>query len=272
MDLKRYLETTKSLIDKALDAYLPPGDKEPKSLHRAMRYSVFPGGKRIRPIIVLASAEACGALKGALPAACAVEFVHTYSLVHDDLPVMDDDDYRREKPSCHRKFGEANAILAGDGLLTLAFNIIASDMPPSIAASAAKELSGAIGTFGMVGGQAADIESQDKKKSPKELERINRLKTARLFEASSKLGAITAKSDGRKTKALSDYGERLGMAFQAVDDILDGDGSVKLFGDARARLYARDLIEKAKAALKPFGARAEKLEAIADHVLEQLTT
>ena len=270
MDIKKHLKSRHAMIDKALGGFLPGADKEPKVLHRAMRYSVFSGGKRIRPIIVLEAAAACGAaVRNALPAACAVELIHTYSLVHDDLPAMDDDDIRRGKPTSHKAFGEANAILSGDGLLTLAFNIIARHSGSSAAVEAA-ELSEAIGTHGMVGGQAVDIELHDKKKSAKKLEYINCLKTAKLFEASAKLGAIAARSDAVKIMAMAAYGVRLGAAFQIVDDILDDDGYAKLFGNEKARFDASDLIDKAKAALKPFGSKAKALLAIADYVLAEI--
>jgi geranylgeranyl diphosphate synthase type II len=271
MGLSRYLKTAKDRIDIALDAYLPAADKTPRTLHRAMRYCVFPGGKRIRPIIVLASAQACGIkYKKALPAACAVELIHSYSLVHDDLPSMDNDNYRRGRPACHRAFGEASAILAGDGLLTLAFNIIAKRMSPVISVLVARELSDAVGTLGMVGGQAADIEFRDKEKSRKITTRINRLKTARLFEASSKLGAIAAMSGTYRVKAMSDYGANLGAAFQIVDDIIDGDETVKLSDGKQARGDAISHIEKAKVALEPFGTKGNVLRALADSVLEQI--
>jgi geranylgeranyl diphosphate synthase type II len=267
MDIKKHLKGRRAVIDKALRGFLPGSDKKPKVLHRAMRYSVFSGGKRIRPIIVLEAALACGgAARAAIPAACAVELIHAYSLVHDDLPAMDDDDIRRGKPTSHKAFGEANAILSGDGLLTLAFNIIARHSGPAAAVEAA-ELSEAIGTHGMVGGQAVDIELHDKKKSAKKLEYINCLKTAKLFEASAKLGAIAAGAGAVKVKAMAAYGVRLGAAFQIVDDIMDDDGYAELFGDEKARRDASDLIDKAKAALKPFGSKAKTLSAIADHVL-----
>lgn len=270
MDLKKRLTGRRAAIDRALDSLLPGEGREPKVLHRAMRYSVFSGGKRIRPIIVLEAALACGGkVRDALPAACAVELVHAYSLVHDDLPAMDDDDIRRGKPTSHKAFGEANAILSGDGLLTLAFNIIARHSGSTAAVEAA-ELSEAIGTHGMVGGQAVDIELHDRKKSAKKLEYINCLKTAKLFEVSAKLGAIAAGSGSAKVKAMAAYGVRLGAAFQIVDDIMDDDGYAKLFGNEKARRDAGDLIGKAKAALKPFGSKAKALSAIADYVLTRI--
>jgi geranylgeranyl diphosphate synthase, type II len=243
------------LIDRNLDKFLPPGGKEPKILHKAMRYSVFSGGKRIRPIVLIETAIACGGSpEGAVAAACAVELVHAYSLIHDDLPSMDDDDYRRGKPSCHKKFDEATAILAGDALLTLAFNIIAKRYLPATAAEMVKELSSAVGSEGMTGGQALDI-AQDKNAA-----RINRLKTARLFEASAVLGAISARTGRIELAAMRKYGAGLGMAFQAMDDILDGEESLSHEG-------AKRFITKAKAALKPLGGKSDKLKRIADSVL-----
>lgn len=210
------------LIDKALDKYLPPETAEPKILHRAMRYSVFPGGKRIRPIILIETAMACGGnAKNAMPAAAAVELVHAYSLIHDDLPSMDDDDYRRGKLSCHKKFGEAIAILAGDALLTLAFEIISGGYSPKISVAMIKELSGAIGSKGMVAGQAFDI-AGDKDKV-----KVNHLKTAKLFAASAALGAISAGAKPAKIKALRRAGADFGMKFQAADDVEDKDQDLR---------------------------------------------
>jgi len=251
----------KKLIDKSLDKFLPKASAEPKALHAAMRYSVFSGGKRIRPIVLLECSRACGGNAGnAAPAASAIELVHTYSLIHDDLPSMDDDDYRRGKPSCHKAFGEANAILAGDALLTLAFNIIARNYKPDVCALIIKELSQAIGTKGMLGGQALDIELAGKKKDKKTKILINRLKTARLFELSAKIGAITADASAEKVAAMALYGACLGEAFQVTDDIIDGEKgfSVK---DAEAA------IRKSKESLKVFGKPAERLKEIADSIL-----
>ena len=240
------------LIDKNLDKFLPPEKTDPKILHRAMRYSVFPGGKRIRPVILIESATACGGrAKDAIAAACAVELVHTYSLIHDDLPSMDDDDYRRGRLSCHKKFGEATAILAGDALLTLAFNIIGNEYAPTAAAAMVKELSSAIGSEGMIGGQALDIAQGA------DSEKINRLKTAKLFDAAAVLGAISGRAGRKKIEAMRKYGTNLGMAFQAVDDILDGDNNY-------SHMHVKTLIKKAKDALKIFGAKTDKLKNIAD--------
>lgn len=260
MDLKK-------LVEEKLGLYLPRGSEEPKALHMAMRYSVFSGGKRIRPVIVLESCKACGGrLKDALPMACAAEMVHTYSLIHDDLPSMDDDDYRRGRPSCHKKFGEAVAILAGDALLTLAFNIIASNAKENTAVCAIKELSEAISTRGMVGGQAEDIAYKGKKKNRAVLSRINVLKTARLFEACAKLGAIAAGSDYKKIKLLASYGRLLGTAFQMVDDIMD-ERCRNESSAVETKADALNLLNKAKGRLKVFGRRSAELEKIADFVL-----
>lgn len=257
------LKDMRPVIERELDRCLPSVSLEPKLIHRAMRYSVFSGGKRIRPIIAIASCVACGGkVKDALPAAAALEFIHTYSLIHDDLPSMDDDDYRRGKPTCHKMFGEANAILAGDSLLTLAFGILAATLKPDVGRKAVAELADAIGTRGMAGGQVLDIAYQGKRKSKAILDRINYLKTARLFEASAKLGAIAAGASSDRTKAMARYGAMLGMEFQIVDDCLDGDGYVKLAGREWARRAGRAYTQKAKRALKIFGKRGEALEGL----------
>ncbi len=264
-------------IDHNLDKFLPSERREPKNLHKAMRYSVFSGGKRLRPIILIEAALACGeeSLKKSVAAACAVEFIHTYSLIHDDLPSMDDDDSRRGKPSCHKAFTEGLAILAGDALLTLAFGVLAGSYPSETSAEMTEELSRAVGSEGMVGGQALDIEKYKnagsrlgRNYSSSEVEKhnfvlartINRLKTAKLFEASAVLGALSVGAGEKNRKAMRIYGAALGMAFQAVDDILDGEGRP-------SRRDAEILTAKAKAALKIFGRRAEKLKEIADSLI-----
>jgi geranylgeranyl diphosphate synthase type II len=248
------------LIDGRLDRYLPPETKEPAILHKAMRYSVFSGGKRLRPVIVLESAKICGGkIENALPAACAVELIHTYSLIHDDLPAMDDDDHRRGKPSCHKKFGESTAILAGDALLTMAFGIIASDLKPKIASSIANVLSKAAGSLGMVGGQTFDLKYKDKNKNRGVSERINRLKTAKLFEAASSIGAIAASANKAKVEALAAYGLNFGIAFQMADDMTDGEGG---FSPEEVRRF----IVKARSSIKILGAKADALNNMADSV------
>ncbi|MDD5427936.1 MAG: polyprenyl synthetase family protein [Candidatus Omnitrophica bacterium] len=245
-----------AIIEKSLDKFLPSEKADPEVLHEAMRYSVFPGGKRIRPVVLTEAALACGGkIKDAMAAACAVEFVHTYSLIHDDLPSMDDDDYRRGKPSCHKKFSEGAAILAGDALLTLAFGVIAREYGPGIASAMTEELAQAIGSCGMVGGQALDI-AGDKRTG-----KVNRLKTAKLFEASAVLGALSAQAGKKKTEAMREYGENLGMAFQAVDDKLDGEAS---FSIADTKIF----VKNSKRALTIFGKKANGLKKIVDQLLK----
>jgi len=228
-----------------------------------MRYSIFSGGKRIRPVIVIESAIACGGkVKDAVAAACAMEMVHTYSLIHDDLPSMDDDDTRRGKPTCHKAFGEANAILAGDALLTLAFNVVAKYMKPSVGIKIIEELSQASGAEGMVAGQALDLKFQGKIKNGKMAKKINILKTAKLFSAAAKIGAMTAGAGDRETKALERFGLDFGLSFQAVDDNLDGDGGE--FKETSA------LVKKAKSDLKIFGSRADRLKCIAEEISKRV--
>ena len=270
MNLKDYLDNQKYLIDEALDEFLPAEKEEPVAIHRAMRYGVLSGGKRIRPILVIETCDVCdGSREEAITAACAIELVHAYSLIHDDLPSMDNDDMRRGKPTCHKAFGEANAILTGDALLTLAFNVLAKNLGPETGVLAIRELSDAAGTYGMVGGQAMDLESRDKVCDPDCLRSINSLKTARLFEASCKIGGIIAEAAPKKIAALGKYGAALGMAFQITDDAMDEEGYVKLVGAAKARLEARDLVKKAKDALAIFNDKADRLKELADFVVER---
>ena len=270
MKLKEYLEHSAGAVDKALNAFLPKEKEEPTTIHKAMRYSVFSGGKRVRPILAVEAARTCcGKPKDAMVAACAIELIHTYSLIHDDLPSMDDDDYRRGKPTCHRVFGEANAILAGDALLTLAFNIIAARMDPKRGAAVARELSEAAGTRGMVGGQAIDLEWQGDDVDTKTLNNIHMLKTAKLFEVSTKLGAVSAGAGRRAAAAMAAFGASVGMAFQMVDDIIDGDGYAKLYGEEKARRDCESLVLEAKAALAVFGRKAQRLKDIADYIEER---
>jgi geranylgeranyl diphosphate synthase type II len=239
-------------IEKALQIYLPKGDD---ALSAAMRYSVFSGGKRIRPVLTIESAKACGgSLKGALSAACAVELVHTYSLIHDDLPAMDNDDLRRGKPTCHKVFGEANAILAGDALLTLAFNVIAKNTKPVLGIKIIEELSLAIGSGGMVGGQALDLKFQGKIKKKMIAERINTLKT--------KIGALTANPGAKEVRALGQFGLDFGLSFQMVDDSLDGEGESFKKMDS--------LVKKAKSDLKILGKRADKLKDIVEELSKRV--
>lgn len=288
MNFKTYLEKRKGLIDRALDRCLPEEMEAPRAVHKAMRYSVFSGGKRLRPIIALESCLICGGrLREALIAASAMELVHTYSLIHDDLPSMDDDDYRRGKPTCHIIFGEANAILAGDALLTLAFNILARGLSPAKGVKVIMELSVAIGTRGMVGGQAMDLEASAKKTGGKnkkeakgrrnptcppkleERRRINRLKTSMLFETSARSGAIVAGAARQEIRAMSDYGGRLGMLFQITDDIMDGEYASDIKGGARPDHDMEILGRGSKSSLNIFGKKAHRLIEIVDHILER---
>ncbi len=235
--LTNFMNSRRGRVDKAMDGLLPPAKTSPKRLHEALRYSVFAGGKRIRPILCLLACRAAGGREAtAMAPACSLEFVHTYSLIHDDLPSMDDDDFRRGKLTSHKKFGEATAILAGDALLTLAFEVISTRVKdPLRAMSACRTLSVAIGTLGMVGGQVLDIEGEGKRITRKKVSEIHRLKTGRLIEASSTMGAIMAGATRAVENRLSRYGAMVGLAFQIVDDILDEEGSTQVLGKTSGR-------------------------------------
>ena len=292
-DLQAYLKERRALVDAALERFLPPEDTPPPTVHRAMRYSVLAGGKRLRPILVIAGAEAVGGTpETVLPAACALELIHTYSLIHDDLPAMDDDDYRRGRLTSHKVFGEAIAILAGDALLTLAFRLVADNTArvtnPLVLRDVVAELAGAAGTFGMVGGQVVDIESEGKTITAETLEYIHRHKTAALIRASLRVGALLAGGDAKAVAAIGEAGSDLGLAFQIVDDILDVEGTLEelgktagsderkqkatypaLHGLEASRRQAKMLIERVKQRLGVFGARAVPLQALADYVVER---
>lgn len=234
MDLREYLEAKKTVIDEALDFFLPAQDQKPETIHKAMRYSVFAGGKRLRPILVMASAEAVGGESaGVVPAACALEMIHTYSLIHDDLPAMDDDAYRRGMPTNHKVFGEAIAILAGDALLTHAFKVLtycSNDFPGERVLQVIAEISAAAGTQGMVGGQVVDIESEGKDISKETLDYLHRNKTAALFTASVRSGALLAGASCFELESLTSFASHLGLAFQITDDILDITGDTAKLG------------------------------------------
>jgi geranylgeranyl diphosphate synthase type II len=292
--LDAYLEGRRLLVDEALKRYLPAADARPKAIHEAIHYSVFAGGKRLRPILILAAAEAAGGeVARALPAAVAVELIHTYSLIHDDLPAMDDDDLRRGRPTCHMVFGEALAILAGDALLTQAF-ITLSD--PSLAALVdpearllvIHEIAQAAGSRGMVGGQVVDILQEDREVDLPTLQYLHTHKTGALIRACLRVGGILASAGPDEMEALTRYGERVGLAFQIVDDLLDLEGTLAALGkpvgsDARkkkatfpallgleeSRRRATGLIDEAKQALRVFGDRAEPLAALADFVVSR---
>ncbi|MBU4377430.1 MAG: polyprenyl synthetase family protein [Candidatus Omnitrophica bacterium] len=269
--IKSYLEKNRKSIDRALDRYLPKKTAMPNLIHEAMRYSVLNGGKRIRPILLVESAKSAGRKTGdALLLGCAIELIHAYSLIHDDLPSMDDAATRRGRPSCHIKYGEANAILAGDALLSLAFNVISQIKDKKKIGDIIFEVSRAIGTFGMVGGQAIDLSIKDKANiNLPTMEYINILKTGSLIKVSCKIGGIIGSASQKKIKALEAYGEHLGLAFQIVDDILDDDGYAKIVGISAAREEAEDLISVAKKSVDVFGKKAGNLNKIADFILKR---
>ena len=264
------MESKRRLINRALDATLPKKTERPASVHEAMRYAVFPGGKRVRPILALA---ACGTVGGrekdVLPTACAIEFIHSYSLIHDDLPCMDDDNMRRGRPSCHKQFGEATALLAGDALLTLAFQVLTggSVKNPARQLRAAHWVAEAVGSLGMIGGQVVDIETQGKETDLPTVDYVNAHKTGALIAIASRAGACLGGGSDRHTDLLYRYGKYLGLLFQIVDDILDGEGYAELVGISEAREEAERLRDRAKDTLSVFGKKAEPLARLADFVL-----
>ena len=279
-DLAAYLAERRALVDAALERVLPAEDTPPATVHRAMRYSVLAGGKRLRPILVIAGAEAVGgAPREVLPTACALELIHTYSLIHDDLPAMDDDDYRRGRLTSHKVFGEAMAILAGDGLLTLAFKLVADNAAlardPRVLRDVVTALADAAGTFGMVGGQVVDIESEGKTITPETLEYIHLHKTAALIRAAMRVGALLGGGGPAAVEAIGDAGRDLGLAFQIVDDILDVEGSLEELGktagsDARKQKATYPALHGVPASRRaPLGPPAAPLGALADYVLER---
>ena len=294
MNLDEYISDRLMRIDAELDRYLPAADRLPASLHQAMRYSVFAGGKRIRPLLMIAACEAVGGIMtSVLPAACALEMIHTYSLIHDDLPAMDDDDYRRGRLTNHKVFGEATAILAGDALLTQAFILLAAETPGE-GVSAAERLrvlqiiANAAGSLGMVGGQVVDMESETKSVELPVVEYIHTHKTGALILASLQAGAILGGADSRAFAALTRYGECAGLAFQIADDILDIVGEQSLLGKdvgsdvhrgkatypallglAESRRRAEELRDLAIDALTPLGIEAEPLQALVSFIVDR---
>jgi geranylgeranyl diphosphate synthase type II len=285
MTFREYLNQQTALVDTELHRLVPPETAPPETIHRAMRYSLFAGGKRIRPILCLEAARAVGdRAPGIERAACALEMVHTYSLIHDDLPALDNDDFRRGVPTCHRKFGDAMAILAGDALLTLAFEVL-SELPLSLTG----ELARAAGTVGgMIAGQVHDLEGEGKTPTAELLESIHRAKTGAMLTASVRMGALAAGATASQFDALTCYGRHVGLAFQIVDDVLDVEQSSEALGktagkdaqqqkitfpavyglDASKRM-AEDERQGALRALEPFGARAERLRELADHIVRR---
>jgi geranylgeranyl diphosphate synthase, type II len=289
LTLPSFFEDDRVAVDASLDRLLPAEETQPVSIHQAMRYSVLAGGKRIRPILCLESARIFSSdVTAALYPACAIEFIHTYSLIHDDLPALDNDDLRRGKPTCHKKFGDATAILAGDALLTLAFETIgATPAEASRRVSMLTEIATAAGTVnGMVGGQVADLEAEGKAVGPEMLEYIHRSKTAALIRASVTSGALCAGAGQEDVARLRRFGENIGWAFQVTDDILDVEESSAalgktagkdiaqqkatypaIYGLQRSHEIANDLATRAIAELAPYGERAERLRDIAEYLV-----
>ena len=289
-----FFEDDRKAVDAALEQYLPPAEAQPPSIHTAMRYSVFAGGKRIRPILCLEAAGvfASGAPgqfpTGAMRAACALEFIHTYSLIHDDLPALDNDDLRRGKPTCHKKFGEALALLAGDGLLTLAFETLSlAEVDPPRRVGMIREIASAAGTRGgMVGGQVADVEAEGHAIDPAMLEYIHKSKTSALIRASVVAGAICGGASADDVARMREYGAKIGWAFQVVDDILDVEESSAalgktagkdqaqrkatypaLYGLPKSHEFANSLATQAISALEPFGQRSAHLRELAECIV-----
>lgn len=286
MNLDAYLAALRQEVEVALDQYLPGSEERPAKLHTAMRYSLLGGGKRLRPILCLASAEAVGGTRAAamLPAV-ALECLHTYTLIHDDLPAMDNDDLRRGQPTVHKKFDEATAILAGDALLTLAFELLARSAVP---AKLAQELAEAAGSRGVVGGQAEDLAAEGRAPDAALLDFIHTNKTGKLIRAACRMGALAGGANVEQLTALTTYAEKIGLAFQIADDMLNVTSTpeqlgkavgsdaarkkmtyVALYGLAAAREKAHTLIAAAQAALAPLGTHAEPLIALAAFTIQR---
>ena len=263
MNFERKLDLDRQIIDKALKRYLGKEGASKGEVFRAMEYALFPGGKRLRPILSLEASRTCnGKIQNALPAACAIEFIHNFSLIHDDLPSMDNDDFRRGKPVCHKRFGEAIAILAGDALLNSAFIILSGIKDRDSSGRLIKVISDSIGLNGIIGGQGLDIKYANRKKAKSLESKINDLKTAIIFSASLTSGAITAEASSKKIKRLRGFGRNFGRAFQIYDDILDKKYKGRFLDNRKIQL--RNLIKKAKSSLDIFGKKADNLRYIAD--------
>ena len=290
-ELNTFLATRTETVNRALDRFLPSEKTKPATIHRAMRYSLFAGGKRMRPAVLLAAAQACGGSEpNALPLACAVECIHTYSLIHDDLPAMDNDDFRRGKPTNHKVFGEGIAVLAGDALLTQAFEIAAQCQasPRYSHAKIILEIARASGSLQLVGGQVADLEGENKKLSVAELRYIHERKTSALLTCAVRLGGMSANCTAAQLAALTDFGHHVGLAFQVIDDILDVTQTSEQLGKTagkdvaeqkatypsivgleKSRKIAQQLTAKAFAALDLFRGKAVALEALAEFLLKR---
>jgi geranylgeranyl diphosphate synthase type II len=291
-DVKSLIQDGAELTDRALEALLPSADTVPASIHGAMRHSTFAGGKRLRPVLAM---QAAVTIAGTLPAGienlgAAIEMLHTYSLIHDDLPALDNDDLRRGKPTCHVAFGEAIAILAGDALQTRAFEVLAGlASPPAATVQIIGLIANAVGTMdGMIGGQVLDIESEHQKPTPQLVEAIHRAKTGALIRVSVVAGSVYAGATAADVAKLDNFGRKAGLAFQIIDDVLDltidsthlGKTAGKdqatekatwpaVFGIEQSRRDAADLIEEAFAALSPYGSRAEGLKSVARYLVER---
>jgi geranylgeranyl diphosphate synthase, type II len=290
-DLSSFVEAATESVNKVLNAYLPPATAKPATIHKAMRYSLFAGGKRMRPALCLAAAQACGGdAKAAMPLACAVECIHTYSLVHDDLPAMDNDDYRRGKLTNHKVFGEGIAVLAGDALLTQAFEIAAQSAgwPRYPHNALIMELARAAGSLQLIAGQVADLEAEGKRISASQLRYIHERKTSALLCCSVRLGGMSANCTAAQLKALTEFGYHVGLAFQVIDDILDVTQSSEKLGKTagkdtkaqkatypsivgleKSRRIAERLTARAYESLEVFRGRAQALEALAKYLLER---
>jgi geranylgeranyl diphosphate synthase type II len=291
MNLKAYLKSRQQKIDRALDRYLPKESVKPATIHKAMRYSLFAGGKRLRPILCLAAAEACGGkIDNALPLACALECIHTYSLVHDDLPSMDNDDFRRGRATCHKVFGDGIAVLAGDGLSTIAFEIVSRAKPTSRydMSILLREVAVAAGSQKLIAGQVADLEAEGQKIDMSGLRYIHQNKTAAILTTSVRLGAMSANANPKQLNAITKFGRALGLAFQIIDDILDvtqtseklGKSAGKdiaakkatypaVIGLEKSRAEARRLTRQAHDTLANFRTKAEALQELANYLLER---
>ena len=291
MEVQSYLTARQRMIDRALDRFLPKASAKPATIHKAMRYSLFAGGKRLRPILCLAAAEASGGeIDNALPLACAVECIHTYSLIHDDLPSMDNDDLRRGRPTCHKVFGEGIAVLAGDALLTIAFEIVsrAKDSRRYDMSILLREIAVAAGSRKLIAGQVADLEAEGRKTDRAQLRYIHENKTAAILTTSVRLGAMSANASMKQLAAMTRFGRALGLAFQVIDDILDVTQTSEKLGKSagkdiaarkatypavigldQSRLEARRLTRQAHNSLAAFGAKAEALHALSNYLLER---
>ncbi len=289
MSLKDYMRATRAKVDAHLDSIVPAAEEAPHPLYQAVRHSLFAGGKRLRPILAVGACElADGEAEAAMAAACSLEMVHTYSLIHDDLPIMDDDSFRRGKPTCHKVFGEAMAMLAGDALLTMAFETLSHVKPPEVAARLAAELGRAAGPRGMVGGQVRDLMAEGKPADIETVEAIHREKTTALIRAAARMGAISAEAGPNTLEAISRYGERIGLAFQIADDILDVTASSEELGKTagkdiaegkatypsavgldESRRIAAGLIEEACSELEMFGEKGALFRELALFIVER---